>query len=270
MDCEAYEALAVDLLYGDITPERRADAHAHATSCGECGKLSSELDDARRTAASLPSRIGPPPELDHRILLAARAAVDVRKQPIRGGGLHVAAAAVLAALLTGVSFVVGMNVGKPRIGVVEDDPRLATTNPKKNGGESALTGHGGVDTTPPSRPNDREGWRAYQESLLKMANEDLARGDFKRALIPFGGVYSGGGRTQMALEARLGMAKCFQALGQLEEARAAARDAREKNGEWGTEFDNIEDESGKLIKEINNAIQERERKKLEEQKLQQR
>src|SRR5947209_1531638 len=125
MDCENYEALVVDLLYGELSPERRADASAHAASCAECGKLSRELDEARKSAASLPARIVPPRELDERILLAARAASDVRAHPFRGSALHVAAAAVLAMLLVGVSFAVGMRVGSPKaIGDVDDEHRI--------------------------------------------------------------------------------------------------------------------------------------------------
>src|SRR5437588_7085711 len=137
MDCENYEALVVDLLYGELSPERRADAAAHAASCAECGKLSRELDEARSVAASLPSRISPPRELDERIMLAARAAADVRKHPIRGSGLHVAVAAVLAMLLVGVSFSVGVKVANPRIrGEIEHDPIIG----KKPDPGSILTG----------------------------------------------------------------------------------------------------------------------------------
>src|SRR5690242_11014838 len=99
MDCEDFEAKVVDLLYGELSPEVRAEAASHAASCAECGKLSKELDEARKTAAALPARITPPRELDERVLLAARAAAGVRAQPFRGSALHVAAAAVLGAVL---------------------------------------------------------------------------------------------------------------------------------------------------------------------------
>src|SRR5436309_837438 len=133
MDCEGYEALAVDLLYGDLTPERRADAESHATTCTECGKLSKELDEARKTAASLPARITPPSELDMRIMMAARVAADVRREPLRGGMLHVAAAAVVAALLTGVGSVVGMHVAKPTAMVPGPHEGHSKLNPRTAG-----------------------------------------------------------------------------------------------------------------------------------------
>jgi len=256
MDCENYEALAVDLLYGEISPERRTAAESHAASCPECGKLSKELDEARKTAASLPARIHPPAELDERILLAARAAADVRKQPLRGSMLHFAAAAILGAILIGTSFVVGMRVA-PRTHIYAQEPEQLATNPK-NGG-SILTGT--ESNTPPKKNNmsNIEEWRRYQEELLKIAGEDFAKGDFKRALTEFGGAFSNGGRTEMALEARIGMAKCFQSLGQLEEARNAARDAREKNMDWGTNFDEIEQDANKLIQELNKQLQQKQR-----------
>src|SRR5579872_6305138 len=127
MDCEGFEALAVDLLYGELSPERRADALSHSATCAECGKLSRELDEARAMAASLPARIAPPPELDERIMIAARAAADVRTHRFRGSGFHVAAAAVLACIITGVSFGVGWKVGNQRhkgdfVGVPHVDP----------------------------------------------------------------------------------------------------------------------------------------------------
>ena len=68
----------------------------------------------------------------------------------------------------------------------------------------------------------------------------------------------------MVLEVWIGMAKCFRAEGKLEEARAALRDAREKNGDWGTYFDNIEADASKLIVEVNREILERDQKKLQQ------
>ncbi len=266
MDCENYEALAVDLLYGEISPEKRADASAHAAGCAECGKLSKELDEARQTAASLPSRINPPAELDERVMLAARMAADVRKQPLRGSGLHVAAAAVLAACLVGVSFVVGMNVGRPPTRILGQDP--IAINPKNGDGTLINDMHGGGG--PPrvrDRNTDAEQWKTYLDATLSRAAEDFAKGDHERAIQLFGAVYSSGGRTQMALEARIGMAKCYRALGKLEDARGALREAREKNMDWGTNFNEVEREASKLIVEINAQILERDKKKLEEKKL---
>lgn len=263
MDCEGYEALAVDLLYGELSPEKRADAQAHAAGCPECGKLSKELDEARHTASSLPSRIAPPPELDERIMLAARMAADVRKQPLRGSGLHVAAAAVLAALLTGVSFVVGMQVGRPKVHLGGPDPEIAV-KPKDDGRGSALTTHGNAGPEKITPNTDREQWRKYLEDMLTLANEDLAKGDTPRALKVFGGVYSSGGKTPMALEARLGMARCYRTLGQLEDARSCAKDAFTKNDDWGTHFDEIDREAMKLVTELNRELDEQQKKKLQQ------
>jgi hypothetical protein len=241
MDCEGFEALAVDLLYGELSPERRADALSHSAGCAECGKLQRELDEARAMAASLPARIAPPPELDERIMIAARAAADVRTTRFRGSGLHVAAAAVLACILTGVSFGVGVKVGRPHI-LGDRDDQLATT-PKINPME--------VPGAPPYKPNGKfDDWRAYMLGMLKLADEDFAKGESQRALMEYGGVFSGGGRNDWALKARLGQAKCERALGHTAEALKIAKEARDLNRDWGTNFDDIEAESTKLVAEL--------------------
>ena len=251
MDCENYEALVVDLLYGELSPERRAEAVAHAGSCVECGKLSKELEEARSVAASLPARIAPPRELDERIMLAARAAADVRKHPFRGSGLHVAVAAVIGMILVGVSFAVGMKAGhrstEPEAN--DDGPISFRDDPHAH-----LTGIGNGGPSHNTRNTDPAKWREYMEAMLKLANEDLAKGEVKRALMEFGGVYASGGRTPMALEARVGMAKCYETLGQLEDARAAASDARTKNDDWGLHLDNVEDSASALVRKINDEL----------------
>lgn len=253
MDCENYEALAVDLLYGELSPEKKADAASHAASCAECGKLSKELDEARKTAATLPARIPPPRELDERVMLAARAAADVRAYPFRGSALHVAAAAVLAIVLVGVSFAVGMKVGQPRI-IASDDPVVIVHD--RPGGPLTHS-----EASPPVRPNgDYDSWRKYMEEMLALANEDFGKGEVKRALMEFGGVYSGGGRHEWALEARLGMARCYRALGQLQDARACARDAFQKNDEWGTHFKDVDDASIQLMKQLGDEISNTQRR----------
>jgi hypothetical protein len=248
MDCENYEAVVVDLLYGELSPERRAEAQAHAGSCAECGKLSKELEDARNVAATLPARIAPPRELDERILLAARAAADVRKHPFRGSGLHVAVAAVIGMILVGVSFAVGMKVGHPTSQPdPEDNPIVDRPDPHGHLIRNGTPSHN-------TRNTDIAKWRDYMEAMLKLANDDLAKGEVKRALMEFGGVYASGGKTPMALEAGLGMAKCYEALGQLEDARVSASDARTKNDEWGLHLDPVEDGATQLIKKINDEL----------------
>ncbi len=254
MDCENYEALVVDLLYGELSPERRAEAVAHSGTCAECGKLSRELEEARSVAASLPARISPPRELDERIMLAARAAADVRNQPFRGSGLHVAAAAVIGMLLVGVSFAVGMKAGQPKIVTDDGHDETIVRNPRDHNKLEI-----GLDGGPPRQSAvTQEQKRQYMEAMLQLANEDFAKGDMKRALTEFGGVYSSG-RSVMALEARLGMAKCYEALGQLEDARAVANDARSKNEEWGLRLDDVEDGASGLIRKINDELKNQKR-----------
>src|SRR5579883_884863 len=214
MDCEGFEALAVDLLYGELSPERRADALSHSAGCAECGKLQRELDEARAMAASLPARIAPPPELDERIMIAARAAADVRTTRFRGSGLHVAAAAVLSFILAGVGFGVGVKVGNmmvmPDMGDGPHMPDL-NANPKP------------WFTGPPADA------RKYMQGVLQLAEEDFAKGETQRALMEYGGVFSGGGKNDWTLKARLGQARCERALGHTAEALKIAKDARDLN-----------------------------------------
>jgi hypothetical protein len=155
-----------------------------------------------------------------------------------------------------VSFSIGMKYGQPAKlprPDLEDQPL-----PIKPHHGSVLTG---PEAAPPRiTPNDdAEKTRTYMVNLVKVASEELASGHVQRALDLYSPAYASGGRSHWALEARIGMAKCLRSLGRLEDARTAARDAREKNMEWGTNWDDIEKDASQQIQEINHDLELKQR-----------
>jgi hypothetical protein len=153
-------------------------------------------------------------------------------------------------VLVGVSFAVGVRSGRPRELQTDEGPL-----PSRNPGSVGIVDMSGPPRIVSNVPIDVQ--RQYMEDMLKLAGDDFAKGDWKRALMEFQGVYASGGRSGMALDARLGMARCSKALGQLDDAKTAANDARTKNQEWGYNDNAIEDESTKLVREINALLEKR-------------
>ena len=73
MDCEHFDQIVLDLLYGELTEgETLLAARRHLERCDRCSGVLSSLRSARQ-ATSLP-KVDPPADLRHRLLDAARAA----------------------------------------------------------------------------------------------------------------------------------------------------------------------------------------------------
>jgi hypothetical protein len=255
MECDGFEGQVLDLLYGELPAERRAAVEAHASSCEACGALSRELGEARKAASVLTVRETPPAELDERVKLMARAAapVDVRRQSVRGGGLHVAAVVFLGLGLVASSFAVGVRYGKP--GGIE------VPNPNDGKVVEPLPNPNLVKHTPLIRhvePRNDEDIRLYREAVPDLARSLEKKGDWDQALRIWGWVYSSGAergeRSISLLEARLGMARAYKQKGEIEKARDAAREVKECNDDWGFKQDELENEASDLIKALNQKL----------------
>src|ERR1700722_19809965 len=81
MDCEKFESVLMDELYGELDELTSAAAKRHVSGCARCSALLGGLRATRRVAA-LP-RIDPPADLEQRILAVAAAATP-RVVPLRG------------------------------------------------------------------------------------------------------------------------------------------------------------------------------------------
>ncbi|MBI3723056.1 hypothetical protein HY251_03740 [bacterium] len=228
MECDGFEAVVVDLLYGELPAERKPEVDAHAAQCPKCGTLARELGEARQLALALPARVTPPRAVDERIAVAARAAAerDVSAFPLRGGSLHVAAAALLVALLSATGFLLGRMTAKPPK-VVEPVTSDHWTPPRTPGdmvpnGERGNTPHAGSQDKEPRDPGHR-----YQEELLSLGKSKLEKKEFSDALTIFRGIYATSGRYPAAIEARLGMAEAYLGLKKFEDADRHARFVRD-------------------------------------------
>src|ERR1700722_10523150 len=81
MDCEKFESVLMDELYGELDELTSAAAKRHVSGCARCSALLGGLRATRRVAA-LP-RIDPPADLEQRILAVAAAATP-KVVPFRG------------------------------------------------------------------------------------------------------------------------------------------------------------------------------------------
>jgi len=72
MDCEQFDQIVLDLLYGELTGLSSADAKRHVDGCDRCAEIFTRLRTVRRKS-SLPL-LSPPSGLDQRLLEAAKAA----------------------------------------------------------------------------------------------------------------------------------------------------------------------------------------------------
>lgn len=241
MECEGFEAEVVALLYGELPPAQKAEAEAHAASCETCGKLSRELGEARSAASSLPRRETPPRELDERIALAARFAAesrDVRSQPLRGGGLHVAAAAVLLGIISVSAFGLGTWVNRPKRHL--DDPPVEpwettdrTPAPRPSSPQIEIRRSPGASPEPEEdHSNDRDDpkrQQQYNERLLKLARDELQAKQPEKALVMLDALVgkANGSRLPWVLETRLERARALFSLGKIDDARREARAVHE-------------------------------------------
>jgi hypothetical protein len=244
MECEGFESRVLDLLYGELPEGQRKEAEGHAASCGSCGKLARELGEARKLAASLPHRIEPPRELDERIAIAARAAAesrDVRRQPLRGGALHVAAAVILLGTLAATSFALGARFGtRPIKRYYPGDPgdelpeqpiRVypAKHSPPPTGPEINQNPGGGEEPSGPRERDQFDRQNKFNEELLKLANEELDERRPQRALTLFESLVANARSPRLlaTLEARLGRARALHDLGRLTDAKSEAEGVKE-------------------------------------------
>jgi hypothetical protein len=81
MDCEKFESVLMDELYGELDELTSAAAKRHVSGCARCAALLSGLRATRRVAAV--PRVEPPEGLEQRILAAAAAATP-KIVPLRG------------------------------------------------------------------------------------------------------------------------------------------------------------------------------------------
>lgn len=100
MECEAFQSELPDLVYGELSDERRAQAEAHAESCASCAAIYAEIKGIK---GALPAPL-PPPQLGTRLKLLARDQLLDEKAPSpdrTGGPIHVAIVTILGACLVG-------------------------------------------------------------------------------------------------------------------------------------------------------------------------
>ncbi len=73
MTHEQAQDLLLDLAFGELDAERKAEVEGHLEGCAECRRDKAELEEARRLSAPLRESEELPPGFDDRILEAARA-----------------------------------------------------------------------------------------------------------------------------------------------------------------------------------------------------
>jgi hypothetical protein len=219
VECERFQGALVDLLYGDLDADERAFASEHRSQCPTCSGLARELEEARDAVREL-GGLPPPPELDRAVSLAARAAVetDVRRAPLRGSGLHVAAAVILAVSLGALGFALGASSTRRSS---EPPPSLAI-DPTPAPTDSSVP----VANAPtPPRRHPRElppsHVREWQRMNVETGRAKLAAGDVALALTCFEQAAARGWYTDLGFEARLGMAEAQAAAGKRDAALAA-------------------------------------------------
>src|SRR5579871_5230667 len=76
MDCEKYEPLLIEELYGELDEVTSAAVKRHVTGCARCGAILAGMKTTRRAFAPLPME-EPPPDMEARILAAVKEAQKV-------------------------------------------------------------------------------------------------------------------------------------------------------------------------------------------------
>lgn len=215
MNCPDFQSALVDLLYGELAVEERGGALEHRKGCAKCDALARELEEARAAAREL-GTIPPPPELDRALALAARAEVeaDVRRAPLRGGALHVAAAGLLALGLGALGY--GLGTARP----APTPTPIATHETPDPGEVDTRTNGGAPSATPRPRgallPPEKE--RQFQAERVEIGRQRLAAGDARFALTCFEQAWAIGPWSVLGFEARLGKGEALCALDRRKEA----------------------------------------------------
>lgn len=222
MDCSGFQAELPDLIYGELDPEVRPAVEAHLSSCSECAGLTDEL---RQVKGSLP-RVDLPPRLGARIQVAARDVLLEERPPapLRGGPLHLTAAAVLGLTLVIVGF--GLGVAWERTdeeasssGLLLPAPDRPPSTPDPGPGD------------PPERPDPGQATaprapEAWQKVLFDAARSHLDNGDATRAREFYRRAEAVNPQGPLAIPSRLGAAEAALLLGRREDARALLRSVR--------------------------------------------
>lgn len=83
MDCEQFELIVVDLMYGDLAESEAAAARRHIEQCDRCSAILSSLRAARKGSA-MPLE-EPPADLEAKLVAEAKAAQTSAPWPRRIG-----------------------------------------------------------------------------------------------------------------------------------------------------------------------------------------
>lgn len=214
MDCEVFQSELPDLAYGELPPERRAQAEAHAEGCASCGAIYAEVKGVK---GSLPPPL-PPPQLGARIKLMARDQLLEEKAPTpdrTGGPIHLAIVTILGACLA--AFGLGVTFERQRRGAETPRPSLSPEDlsfPTRTPRPSATPARPSGTALPPQA---RVAWqrRLHEAGLERLAGErwEDAEAFFRRAasVLPEG---------DLAGFARAGAAEALIRSGREEQGRA--------------------------------------------------
>jgi hypothetical protein len=104
LGCADVRELAPELALGVVGGSQRADALQHASECGPCRALVSELAEAADALPLLAAEAEPPPGFEERVLSALKAPRRRTRRRI-AAGLAVAAAAAAIVSIVGVRIV---------------------------------------------------------------------------------------------------------------------------------------------------------------------
>jgi hypothetical protein len=130
--CADVRELAPELALGIVGGPERADALQHASECGPCRALVSELAEAADALTLLAPEAEPPPGFEDRALAALRAP---RRRQLRRAGIMVAAAAAAATIVS----IVGVRV----VESVQDTNRVVAAASDVR--SAHMTGANGID-----------------------------------------------------------------------------------------------------------------------------
>lgn len=219
MDCSAFQAELPDLIYGELDAEARPRVEEHLRGCSACAGLTDEL---RAVKGALP-RLDLPPLLGARIQLAARDALLEQGRPagLRGGPLHLAAAAVLGLTLVAVGFGLGVAWEREPAGglVLPADPERLARDPPTTPGVPP-------ERADPGRPHAPRAPEAWQRVLHDAGRTCLDRGDATQAREFFRRAEAVHPLGSLALPSRLGAAEAALRLSRREDARELLRSVR--------------------------------------------
>jgi hypothetical protein len=186
VDCEAFHTDLPDLIYGELSGDRKHAGEAHMASCALCTELVSDLQTVRTAQRQhLPS-----PLLSAKIKLAARdELLDEQPTPVlgRGGYLHLATVGVLAACVGLAGFALGIAYDRDRPAPLAPPPFARKTPPSPPPSFVPLPARDDrpltieiSDGSDPDRPVRRDP-EAWQRSMEDAGRSHLGRGEWTKA-----------------------------------------------------------------------------------------